>query len=84
MGGQAPWAGREAELDTAAWQVRDARIVRWRPDARREGPGADRASLVAVSAAIITVAGAPVPLDVLTRVVGRRFNVGGPTTGMLV
>jgi len=84
VGGQAPWAGREAELDTAAWQVRDVRIVRWRPDARREGPGADRASLVAVCAAIITAAGGPVTLDVLTRVVGRRFNVGDPPLLALV
>jgi hypothetical protein len=84
VGGQAPWAVREAELDTAAWQVRDVRIVRWRPDARREGPAADRASLVAVSAAIIRAAGAPVPLDVLTRVVGRRFNVGDPPLLVLV
>jgi hypothetical protein len=84
MGGEAPWAGREAELDTAAWQVRDIRIVRWRPNARREGPAADRASLVAVSAAIIRAAGAPVSLDVLTRVVGRRFNVGDPPLLALV
>jgi hypothetical protein len=84
VGGQAPWAGREAELDTAAWQVRDVRIVRWRPDARREGPAADRASLVAVCAEIIRAAGAPVPLDVLIRVVGRRFNVGDPPLLALV
>jgi hypothetical protein len=84
VGGEAPWAGREAELDTAAWQVRDVQIVRWRPDARREGPAADRASLVAACAAIITAAGAPVSLDVLTRVVGRRFNVGDPPLLALV
>jgi hypothetical protein len=82
VGGEAPWA--EAELDTAAWQVRDVRIVRWRPDAKREGPGADRASLVAVCAAIITAAAAPVTLDLLTRVVGRRFNVGDPPLLALV
>jgi hypothetical protein len=84
VGGEAPWAGREAELDTAAWQVRDVRIVRWRPDVRREGPGADRASLVAACAAIITAAGAPVTLDLLTRVVGRRFSVGDPPLLALV
>jgi hypothetical protein len=78
VGGWAPWAGREAELDTAAWQVREVRIVRWRPDAKREGPAADRASLVAVCAAVITAAGAPVSLDVLMRVVARRFDVGDP------
>jgi hypothetical protein len=84
VGGEAPWAGREAELDTAAWQVRDVRIVRWRPDAMREGPGTDRASLVAVCTAIIKAAGGPVSLDVLTRVVGRRFNVGDPPMLALV
>jgi hypothetical protein len=65
-------------------QVRDVRIVRWRPEARREGPGVDRAPLVAVCAAIIRAAGAPVPLDVLTRVVGRRFNLGDPPLLALV
>jgi hypothetical protein len=40
--------------------------------------------LVAVCAAIIRAAGAPVPLDVLTRVVGRRFNVGDPPLLALV
>jgi hypothetical protein len=84
VGGEAPWAGREAELDTAAWQVPDVRIVRWRPDAKREGPVAGRDDLVVVCAAIIAAAGAPVPLDVVTRVVARRFNVGDPPLLALV
>jgi hypothetical protein len=83
-GGDVAWAGREADLDTAAWQVRDIRMVRWRPDAKRDGPVADRSSLMAVCAAIITTAGAPVPLDVVTRVVARRFNVGDPPLLALV
>src|SRR4030095_11641370 len=83
-GGQAPWAGRGSGAGHGCRQGRDVRIVRWRPEARREGPGVDRASLVAVCAAIIRAAGAPVPLDVLTRVVGRRFNVGDPPLLALV
>jgi hypothetical protein len=78
VGGEAQWAGRVAELDSAAWRVPDVRVVRWRPSAKREGPVAGRDVLVALCAAIIAAAGAPVPLDVLTRVVARRFNVGDP------
>jgi hypothetical protein len=84
VGGDVAWAGREADLEAAAWQVRDVRMVRWRPDAKRDGPFADRSSLVAVCAAVITTAGAPVPLDVLTRVVARRFNVDDPPLLALV
>lgn len=74
----------EADLEAAAWQVRDVRMIRWRPDAKRDGPVADRSALVAVCAAVITTAGAPVPLDVLTRVVARRFNVDDPPLLALV
>jgi hypothetical protein len=84
VGGDVAWAGREADLEAAAWQVRDVRMVRWRPDAKRDGPVADRSSLVAVCAAAITTAGAPVPLDVLTRVAARRFNVDDPPLLALV
>jgi hypothetical protein len=50
------WGGREADLVAAAWQVRAARVVRWRPHTRREGPVADRAALAGVCAAIIETA----------------------------
>jgi hypothetical protein len=78
------WAGREADLVAAAWRVEDVRVVRWRPDARRDGPVADRTALVAVCAAIIEAAGAPVPLSTLTEVVAQRFNVGAPPLLILV
>jgi hypothetical protein len=70
-----PFGGREADLLTAAFAVEDITVVRWRPDARRDGPLADRHSLAEVSAAVLTAARASLRWADLASVVGSRFGL---------
>jgi hypothetical protein len=62
-------------LRRAAFEVRDVRLVRWRPDAARHSPVAERSSLVAVCAAVLAVASGPVELGDLADVVADRFGI---------
>lgn len=48
---------------------------RWRPDARREGPIADRAEIVSMLREIVAAAGGAVPISELARVLARRFDL---------
>jgi hypothetical protein len=68
--------GSESELVRVAWDV-EVSVVRWRPDAARSGPDADKPSLVALLRAMLDHAGAGVHLSVLTRVVANRLGVSG-------
>lgn len=70
-----PFPGHPDGLLTAAWSV-EVTVVRWRPDAKRNSPVAERASFVAVLDAIFDIAAGPVHEDVLVDVVGRRLGVG--------
>ncbi|MEV4845088.1 hypothetical protein AB0K20_17970 [Micromonospora matsumotoense] len=70
------WNGRLSDLVAAAYKVTDVTIVRWRPNARRESPIADAASLSAVCEAALRAAGASMSPAELADVVAARFAVG--------
>jgi len=73
------WAGRDSDLLAAAYKVTDVPLVRWRPQARREPPVADGASLLAVCEAVLRAGGGSLRLADLAEVVASRFAVGrGP------
>jgi len=69
------FAGRKAELAEAAWGV-SVQLVRWRSDAKRNGPVAERQSFVDVLAAVLDVAHGSVHEDELLDVVATRFGLG--------
>lgn len=78
-----PFGGRESDLITAAFDVKEVTVVRWRPGARRDGPLSDRDSLVKVAEAVLAAAGASLRWADLAVVVGTRFGVdprGVPAT----
>jgi len=52
------WNGRLSDLVAAAYKVTEVSIVRWRPEARRQSPIADAASLTEVCEAILRAASA--------------------------
>jgi hypothetical protein len=66
---------READLLRAAWRVQ-VRIVRWRPEAKRNSPAAERSSIVALIDAILDEAGGPVHQNVLVEVIAARLGIG--------
>jgi DNA-directed RNA polymerase specialized sigma24 family protein len=68
------WAGDECVLISAALEVTDVKLLRWRSSSRRS-PVAERESLVAVLSAVVEAAGRPVPADVMLRVVAWRFGL---------
>ena len=70
-----PFGGREADLLAAAYAVSDVTVVRWRPDARRNGPLADRESLIRVCSAVLASARASLRWADLAAVVGARFGL---------
>lgn len=70
-----PFGDREGDLIAAAFDVKDVNIVRWRPEAPREGPLADRDSLLKVAEAVLGAAGASLRWADLAAVVGARFGV---------
>jgi hypothetical protein len=73
------WNGRLSDLVAAAYKVTEVSVVRWRPEARRQSPVADAASLTAVCEAVLRAAGASLPVSDLADVVAARFAVGrGP------
>lgn len=71
---QEPWAGDEAKLLAVATTVITGPPP-WGADAVREGPPTDRESFEALCAAILNLAGAPLSLNTLTRVVGERLQL---------
>jgi hypothetical protein len=66
----------EYELDSAAWSV-DVTVPYWRPDAKYEGPLADRPSFISMVIAILERADARVDIGTLVRVVADRFGLPG-------
>jgi hypothetical protein len=78
-----PFGGRESDLITAAFDVKKVTIVRWRPEAHRDGPLSDRDSLIQVAEAVLGAAGASLRWADLAAVIGARFGVdprGVPAT----
>ena len=78
-----PFGGRESDLTAAAFDVKEVTIVRWRPEAPRDGPLADRDSLLKVAEAVLGAAGASLRWADLAAVIGARFGVdprGVPAT----
>lgn len=78
-----PFGGRESDLTSAAFDVKEVTIVRWRPEAPRESPVADRESLLKVAEAVLSAADASLRWADLAAVIGTRFGVdprGVPAT----
>jgi hypothetical protein len=71
---QEPWAGDESKLLAVAATVITGPPP-WGADAVREGPPTDKESFEALCAAILDMAGAPLSLNTLTRVVGERLQL---------
>lgn len=65
------YSGSAAALDAAAWSI-EAPLVRWRSETRRS-PATERDALLAVMAAVIDEARAPVTTKTLVEVGLRRF-----------
>ncbi len=78
-----PFGGRESDLTAAAFDVKEVTIVRWRPEAPRDSPLADRDSLLKVAEAVLGAAGASLRWADLAAVIGARFGLdprGVPAT----
>ncbi len=69
------WSDRDESLVAAAWVAEGVRLVRWSPEAKRDGPLADRPSLVRVLTAVLRHAAAAVRISTLVAVVAHRFGV---------
>jgi hypothetical protein len=78
------WNGDPAPLLRAAYAVTDVRLVRWRPDTRREPPLADADSLSRVAGAVLETAAGSMRFADLAIVVGARFGLSAmpAVTGM--
>ena len=74
------FGGPLAELVEASWRA-TVQLVRWRSDAKRNSPVAERASFVGVLDEIFRTAGGAIHEDDLVDVLARRFGVG-PVTHM--
>jgi hypothetical protein len=68
------WGGDEAKLVAVAAAVTTGPPP-WGADAAREGPPTDKESFEALCAAILKAAGAPLLLNILTRIVGKRLQL---------
>ncbi|WP_419848825.1 hypothetical protein [Candidatus Poriferisocius sp.] len=64
-----------SDLLEAAWQV-EVEVVKWRPDAKRHSPVAEKSSLLALLDAVYDQAGGAVHIDTLVEVIGQRLGVG--------
>lgn len=73
------FGGRDAELQAATWEV-DVQLVKWRDDAKRNSPFAERESLVQLLDAIGETAGGAVHIDTITDVVARRLGLSSLPT----
>jgi hypothetical protein len=69
------FGGRIADLVEAAWVV-EVRLVRWRAEAKRNSPVAERTAFKAVLGVALDAAGGAVHEDDLLEVVAQRFGVG--------
>ncbi|MFD4640759.1 hypothetical protein ACFWN2_25820 [Lentzea sp. NPDC058436] len=69
-----PFGGDEVMLVRAAMKV-DVTRRRWKPDAKREGPLADRADMVALVRAVLVAAEGSITFAMIARVVARRFDL---------
>lgn len=63
------------DLIKAVWQV-EVQVVKWRPDAKRNSPLAEKSSLLALLDAVYDRAKGAVHIDVLVEVFGQRLGVG--------
>lgn len=70
-----PFGGRESDLIAAVLAVKDVTVVRWRSDARRDGPISDRDSLIRLAAAVLESAEASMRWSELAAVMGARFGI---------
>ena len=70
------FGGRHEDLVAAAYGTSGVRLLRWREDARRQPPIADRDSLLRVCEAVLRAAGASMRLSALADVVADRFALG--------
>ncbi|TQF04402.1 hypothetical protein E6W39_21975 [Kitasatospora acidiphila] len=70
--GWAPWSGATDELISAAHAVQAVKVPKWSSTARR-APIADKASLVAVAAAVLSAAGGSMEIAQLVAVFAARF-----------
>lgn len=68
----------QSELLEAAWKI-EVSVVRWRPDAKRNSPVAERSSFLKALNAIYDCAAGAVHIDVLVEVLGQRLGVGPVT-----
>jgi hypothetical protein len=68
------FGGDEADLVRAALQV-GSRRRRWRPDAKREGPLANRDEMVAMMRAILLAANGALSFATIGRVLARRYDL---------
>jgi hypothetical protein len=73
------FGGRDADLEAATWDV-DVQLSKWRDDAKRNKPFAERASLVRLLDAIGSAAGGAVHIDTITNVVARRLGLSSLPT----
>lgn len=73
-----PSTVEQSDLLDAAWQI-EVRVVRWRPDAKRNSPVAETTSLRALLDALFDRANGAVHMDVLVEVLGARLGVGPVT-----
>jgi len=64
-----------SDLLEAAWQV-EVEVVKWRPDAKRRSPVAEKSSLLSLLDAVYDRAEGAVHIDTLVDVIGRRLGVG--------
>lgn len=69
------YTGTPDILDAAARSVRQVTQVRWRPDARREGPVSDGQSLRALCSAVLEAARGSLPPATLAFVIADRLGV---------
>ena len=68
------FGGDEAALVRAALRI-DAVTRRWRPDAKRQGPLASRADMIAMVRAVLVAADGAVTFATLARVIARRYDL---------
>ncbi len=77
---ESPSTATESELLEATWSV-DVRMVKWRADAKRNSPFAEKASFIELLEAIYDLAAGALHIDMLVDVLARRLGVG-PTSAI--
>lgn len=74
-GPTAPFTGHPSVLRDAARAVADVTVVRWGPNARREGPVADSPSLIALSRGVLRAAQGSLPFRDLADIIALRLGI---------